>query len=118
MDIHRVDQQAGRLKWARERRGYTSARAFAERHGFNYNTYSQHERGHSGITRAAKDYAKALRVSEAWLLTGEGAPAEDLLADDLGSDRLRSVFQRLKDAPPELQNNVLGYAEYVLADLE
>lgn len=46
------------------------------RFGFSYSTYSQHERGMVGITRAAKDYARAYRVSEAWLLTGEGTPEE------------------------------------------
>jgi len=46
------------------------------RFGFSYSTYSQHERGLVGITRAAKDYARAYRVSEAWLLTGEGTPEE------------------------------------------
>ena len=72
MDITRLDDQARRLREARLAAGFTSAKAAAERHGFNYTTYSQHERGIAGITRAAKDYARAFKVSEAWLLTGEG----------------------------------------------
>lgn len=76
MDISRQDEQASRLRQAREMRGFKSAKEAASRFGFNYNTYSQHERGTAGITRAAKDYARAYRVSEAWLLTGEGQPEE------------------------------------------
>lgn len=72
MDIGRIDEQAARLRQARENAGFRTAKAAAERHGFNYTTYSQHERGQTGITRAAKTYARAFKVSEAWLLTGEG----------------------------------------------
>ncbi|GAB5505817.1 MAG: hypothetical protein Rhirs2KO_09800 [Rhizobiaceae bacterium] len=75
MDIGRQDEQAKRLRQARETAGFSTAKAAAERFGFNYNTYSQHERGIVGITRAATDYARAFRVSEAWLLTGEGESA-------------------------------------------
>lgn len=72
MDHNRIDEQAARLRHVREIRGFKSAKEAAERHHFVYATYSQHERGQSAITRAAKDYARAYRVSEAWLLTGEG----------------------------------------------
>lgn len=72
MDIGRIDEQAARLRQARENAGFRTAKAAAARHGFNYTTYSQHERGQTGITRAAKTYARAFKVSEAWLLTGEG----------------------------------------------
>jgi phage repressor protein C with HTH and peptisase S24 domain len=72
LDHNRIDEQAKRLRTAREMRGFKSAKEAAERHNFVYATYSQHERGQSAITRAAKDYARAFKVSEAWLLTGEG----------------------------------------------
>lgn len=72
MDIARIDEQAARLRSIREKRGFKTAKDAASRFGFNYTTYSQHERGQSAITRAAKTYAKAYKVSEAWLLTGEG----------------------------------------------
>lgn len=76
MDTTRQDEQADRLRHARELRGFKTAKEAALRFGFNYSTYSQHERGLVGITRAAKDYARAYRVSEAWLLTGEGSLEE------------------------------------------
>ncbi|KQV27576.1 hypothetical protein ASC97_04135 [Rhizobium sp. Root1203] len=59
-------------------RGFDEAKKAANFFGWNYSAYAQHENGTRGITRAAKMYAKAFRVSEAWLLTGEGlGPGED-----------------------------------------
>ncbi len=96
-------------------RNFATAKDAALRFGWNYNTYSQHERGHSGITRAAKDYARAFKVSEAWLLTGEGSP-EDAFAGQ--SEELREVFTRLADAPPAVQARVLSVAKALLEDYE
>jgi len=78
MDISRIDEQAARLRQAREARGFRTAKEAADRFHFNYSTYSQHERGQSAITRAAKDYGRAFKVSEGWLLTGEGFGPGDL----------------------------------------
>jgi phage repressor protein C with HTH and peptisase S24 domain len=64
---------AMRLQKARERRGFKTAKDAAKFFGWNYETYAQHENGNRGIVRAASAYAKAFKVSEAWLLTGEGA---------------------------------------------
>lgn len=64
--------EAKRLQLARERRGFSSAKDAAEYFGWNYTTYSQHERGERGLSRAAAKYAPELRVSAGWLLTGEG----------------------------------------------
>ncbi|WP_181171836.1 helix-turn-helix transcriptional regulator [Mesorhizobium sp. B2-5-12] len=110
-DVTRIDEQAARLRQAREMRGFINAKAAAERFGFNYNTYIQHESGRAGITRAVKDYARAFRVREAWLITGEGLPQ-----DIDGSDELREVFTRLAAAPREVQAAVLTYARFALGD--
>jgi transcriptional regulator with XRE-family HTH domain len=67
-----LPEQAERLRAARELRGFSDAHAAATFFGWNYSTYSQHERGERGLTRAAARYAVAFRVSESWLLTGEG----------------------------------------------
>lgn len=73
-------QPAIRLQKAREARGFSSAREAAQRLGFNYETYSQHERGLRGLSRAAADYAKAFKVSVGWLMNGEGSgPGQDSL---------------------------------------
>ncbi|MER8556106.1 helix-turn-helix domain-containing protein [Mesorhizobium sp. M1217] len=110
-DVTRIDEQAARLRQAREMRGFDNAKAAAKRFGFNYNTYIQHESGRTGITRAAKDYARAYKVREAWLITGEGLPH-----DIDGSDELREVFTRLAAAPREVQAAVLTYARFALGE--
>lgn len=110
-DVTRTDQQAARLRQAREMRGFDNAKAAANRFGFNYNTYIQHESGRTGITRAVKDYARAFRVREAWLITGEGSPQ-----DIDGSDELREIFMRLAAAPREVQAAVLTYARFALGE--
>lgn len=63
---------AKRLEQARVDRGFTTAKEAARYFGWKYETYIQHEQGIRGIARAAGRYAKAFRVSEGWLLTGEG----------------------------------------------
>lgn len=61
-----------RLRLARERAGYQSPLDAARAFGWNENTYKSHEGGIRGIRPiAAKRYAKAFRVSTAWILTGE-----------------------------------------------
>lgn len=61
-----------RLKDARVRAGYRSARDAALQLGFNVNTYGGHETGTRGITlTTAQKYALAFGVSASWILTGE-----------------------------------------------
>lgn len=102
-------EPAKRLERARKDRGFEDAKAAAKFFGWSYDTYAQHENGTRGLVRAAAKYAKAFRVSEAWLLTGEGqgsgrvaevplkgrvgAGAEVLAIDDGGNETV--------DAPAE-----------------
>lgn len=72
MSFDERPEPAKRLQLARERAGFLTAKVAAERHGWSKHTYHQHENGLRGIGRAAAKYAKAFKVSEAWLLTGEG----------------------------------------------
>lgn len=65
-------EPAKRLEQARIARGFKTAKDAANFFGWNYISYSQHESGERGITRAAGKYAAGYRVSEGWLLTGEG----------------------------------------------
>lgn len=65
------EARSARLKAARIAAGFESAAAAAERFGWAYPTYAQHEGG-AGIGKNPGRYARAFRVSEAWLLTGEG----------------------------------------------
>jgi len=65
-------EAAKRLESARVKRGFATAKDAARYFGWVYETYIQHEQGIRGIGRQSKKYADAFRVSEAWLLTGEG----------------------------------------------
>ena len=69
-------EPAKRLEKARIARGFSTGIAACEYFGWKYPTYNHHENGLRGIVRAAGKYAKAFRVSEAWLLTGEGEAPE------------------------------------------
>jgi len=65
-----------RLGLARTKAGYETAADAARAFGWSPITYRAHESGLRGLRRdAAGRYAAAFGVSEAWLLTGEGAPA-------------------------------------------
>lgn len=69
---------AKRLEIARRSRGFETAKDAARFFGWSYETYNQHENGTRGIVRAAGKYSQAFRVSEGWLLTGEGqAPSNE-----------------------------------------
>ncbi len=78
--------QNGRLRWAREVRGYPSARQAARAiHGINESTYKSHE---TGARRAnslsyddAKQYSGFFRIRLDWLLSGMGSPTDDAVAD-------------------------------------
>jgi phage repressor protein C with HTH and peptisase S24 domain len=72
----RAMEQGERLAEARKRRGFADAKAAATYFGWNYNTYSQHERGERGLRRdAAEKYSRAYRVPASWLMLGEGPMA-------------------------------------------
>jgi hypothetical protein len=96
-----LNTQAGRLRWARELAGYTSIRSAAIAFGFNENTYKSHEQGIRGAEglkqKHVKKYARAFRISEAWLATGKGDPFKpDLTTDELELARklLRAINDR------------------------
>lgn len=83
-----LNTQHGRLRWARERAGYTSIRSAALAFGFNENTYKSHEQGirqAEGLkTKHLAKYARAFKISEAWLATGKGDPVRpDLTTNEL-----------------------------------
>ena len=61
-----------RLEQARKKRGFASAKDAATYYGWPYTSYVQHENGTRGISREVSKYARAFKVSEAWLLTGQG----------------------------------------------
>lgn len=62
-----------RLRHARIKAGYRSARAFAFKHKIAYVTYSQHETGKRQLSpEVIFKYSRFLKISPGWLLTGDG----------------------------------------------
>lgn len=101
-------EQATRLREARIAAGFTSARSAAERHSWVYETYIQHEQGIRGLTRAARKYARAFGVSEAWLLTGDGVGPGKSGAE---AARLNAALVEISvNLTPERRANLLRYA--------
>lgn len=69
-----MSDPAIRLRQAREKSGYASAKGAAEAMGVPVATYIQHENGSRGFPAArAKRYARFFRASPQWLLYGEGS---------------------------------------------
>jgi DNA-binding XRE family transcriptional regulator len=64
-----MEDTATRLKRARIKAGYKTAKAAAERLGMSTTTYRSHENGQTPVpARLAKRYARAFHVSANWLL--------------------------------------------------
>lgn len=68
----------GRLRYARAKAGFSSARAFADALDMPYSSYASQENGGVGIApEAALRYAERLKVKASWLLFGEGDDPKD-----------------------------------------
>ncbi|MGO4171592.1 XRE family transcriptional regulator [Bosea sp. TAF32] len=74
-----MEEMGSRLRKARERAGFKSARSAAIRHGWTVSTYNAHENGQNDFDpEAATIYGKAFGVSPGWLLTGQGLTPQPL----------------------------------------
>lgn len=114
-------EPAKRLKKARIAARLPTARAAATKFGWNYQSYAHHETGERGLSRVAAKYAEKLKVTESWLLTGEGeapeAPKIPVLGYAAGSMTGFNIIQN--DAidyfrcPPALEDIEGAYAIYV-----
>jgi hypothetical protein len=87
---------AKRLEKARKDRGFRTPKDAARFFDWTYETYIQHEQGIRGISRAAGKYAKAFRVSEAWLLTGESSGLPDKVS---GEEAVKALLSRIDGLP-------------------
>jgi|GEM_PF-1825425 len=96
---------AKRLEEARTSRGFKTAKSACEYFGWNYNSYAQHEQGNRGIGRVSATYARAYRVSEAWLLTGEGKGPATAKVDQ--SADIDEEFYRLADEATEEERKAM-----------
>jgi hypothetical protein len=96
-----------RLKQAREKAGFPSARAAALKHGWPVSTYASHENGQTPEIphAAARKYAKAFKVTAAWLTHAEGD-----MHPAIAKDRLEKL---LKSIPPDIQPEAIQYLEFL-----
>ncbi|NQY42566.1 MAG: helix-turn-helix transcriptional regulator [Legionellales bacterium] len=63
---------AGRLKLARSKKGYKSARSFSKQNNLAESTYAQHESGKRKLnTTTLLNYREKLSVNPGWILTGQ-----------------------------------------------
>lgn len=68
-----MDTPNERLRAARERAGFQTAKEAALAMGVPVSTYIGHENGHRGFpAKRAPQYARKFKVSEEWLLYGKG----------------------------------------------
>jgi hypothetical protein len=76
MDEHHppADSPAGRLRACRIKAGYGTMKGAAKALGFPVSSYTQHESGVRPFPRkAAEHYARAFKVTPAWLFWGDGS---------------------------------------------
>ena len=68
-----MDERFQRLRAARLGKGFDTAAAAADAHGWNRNTYASNENGNAPFSyRRAKDYAAAFDVRPEWLYDATG----------------------------------------------
>jgi len=105
-----------RLKWARVRAGFATAKAAAESLGVQANTYSAYERepGASKHTplehQRAIQFARKFKVPWEWLLTGAGSPFEERL-----TPAQERALAAMRPASEEDQERVANAVEALLA---
>lgn len=82
--------QARRLTAARLHRGFKHGRDAVRYYRFpSEDTYTQHENGTRGMSRAARTYAEAFAVPEEWLLLGRNPPTWSLAEMELPEEERR-----------------------------
>lgn len=95
-----MEEQAKRLREARERAGYDSARKAAIAHGWGVSTYTAHENAQNGFNaEKAEMYAKAFKTRADWLMFGitdaaSDAPGIDAQLKILPKDVSRRLIEK------------------------
>lgn len=90
-----MDTMGDRLKWARTKKGFGSARKAAMANGWTYSTYAAHENGQNEFgPEDAAVYGRIFGVSPGWLLTGAGDRHAGILSAE-DEKKLRWMIQEL-----------------------
>lgn len=92
-----------RLKSARKKAGFASARSAANRFGWIVSTYASHENGQTPVpVDAAEVYGRAYKVSPGWILTGDLDPTNYRIIKVMGRVGTGSVITPEEEqVPPE-----------------
>ena len=114
-------EPAKRLEQARVSRGFDKPIDACRFFGWVYESYMHHEAGTRGLSRVSGKYAVAFRVSEGWLLTGEGdapaAPRIPVMGAAAGSVTGFNIIHAepidFVASPPALTNSRDAYAIFV-----
>lgn len=72
--VEDIDTPFARLRWARTKAGYPTAKAFAEKARIGEVTYRAYENGQVGYAKHAAAFAKLLGVTADWLIGGGPVP--------------------------------------------
>jgi transcriptional regulator with XRE-family HTH domain len=86
-----METMGERLRAARSKAGYGSAKAAAEAMGVAVSTYIQHESGTRGYGRRVARYAKFFKVAPEWLAFG----SEDRLSEQVLSRMLETTLRQI-----------------------
>lgn len=100
----RMSGPAERLRIARLRAGFETAKDAAEALGFPVSTYLGHENGSRGYpAKKAEIYARKFKVREQWLLYGVGeGPGHN-------GDQKAEIINIIDHLPPLKRAEALGY---------
>lgn len=100
----RMTDPAERLRIARLRAGFETAKEAAVAMGFAVSTYLAHENGSRGYpAKKAAVYARKFKVREQWLLYGVGeGPGET-------GDQKAEIISIIERLPPLKRAEALGY---------
>lgn len=86
-----METMGERLRTARDKAGYASAKAAAEAMGVAVSTYIQHESGTRGYGHRVARYAKFFKVPPEWLAFG----SEDALSEQMLSRMLEIALREM-----------------------
>jgi hypothetical protein len=74
-----AEEQAERLEWLRDRKGYKTLADAGRAYGIDYSLYKKLADGSRALTReTAEKIARHHRISAGWLMFGEGTPSGEV----------------------------------------
>lgn len=114
-----------RLREARKRAGYKSARSFAAKNSLTLSSYRHHENGTRGISiDQATHYSALLGIHPAWLMTGidydDVTHQEHLTENDiaLAASNFAPAFGLDEELQKYLFKALLSLSPYLVSDLD